>query len=185
MSTRRLFFALWPTASMQSELAAAARLAMDSVHGGRVVPRESLHLTLAFLGSVPEPAIVTVRESAREACQAYPSAGSAAPSLEVTLDEIDYWPRSQVLCATASRESAGAAELAQGLKQSLSAAGFSPDLKPFRAHVTLARQVRGRPADGELSPVRWAFSDFALVESRTGPSGSLYSVLESWPLFRK
>ncbi len=181
MSTRRLFFALWPTASMQSELAAAARVATDSAHGGRVVPRESLHLTLAFLGSVPEPAIVTVRESA---LGVRPSAGSGAPSLEVTLDEIDYWPRSQMLCATASRESAGAAELAERLKRSLSAAGFSPDLKPFRTHVTLARQVRGRPSGRTMSSVRWTFGEFALVESRTGPRGSLYSVLDSWPLCR-
>ncbi len=181
MSTRRLFFALWPTAAMQSKLGAAVRDAMGSVHGGREVPEENLHLTLAFLGSVPETAIVTVRESACQACR---GAGSGPPSLELTLDAIDYWPRSQVLCATASRESAGAAELAEGLKQSLAAAGFSPDLKPFRAHVTLARQVRDRPSGRKLSPVGWTFGAFALVESRTGPSGSLYSVLDSWPLCR-
>jgi RNA 2',3'-cyclic 3'-phosphodiesterase len=181
MSARRLFFALWPTAAMQSELAAAVRAAMGSVHRGWEVQEEKLHLTLAFLGSVPEPAIVTVRESARQACR---TAASGPPSLELTLDTIDYWPRSQVLCATASRETAGAAELAEGLKQSLSAAGFTPDLKPFRAHVTLARQVRERPPAREMSPVRWTFGDFALVESRTGASGSLYSVLDSWPLCR-
>lgn len=181
MNTRRLFFALWPTAAMQGELAAAVRVAMDSVRGGREVPRENLHLTLAFLGSVPDPAIVTVRESALGACR---SCDSGPPFLELTLDAIDYWPRSQVLCATARQASAGAAGLAEALKQCLSAAGFSPDLKPFRAHVTLARQVTDRPSGREMSPVRWTFGEFALLESRTGPSGSLYSVLDSWPLCR-
>ncbi len=181
MSARRLFLALWPTATMQSELAAAAKAALESMRGGREVPRENLHLTLAFLGSVPESRVPALRELAGHAPRA---AGAVSSSLDVTLDAIDYWAQSQVLCATASRAPGGAAELAEALKQSLTAAGFSPDLKPFRAHVTLARQVRGRPADRTMPPVRWTFSDFALIESRTGPGGSLYSVLERWPLCR-
>jgi 2'-5' RNA ligase len=182
MSVRRLFFALWPSAAMQGDLAAAARAAVSSVRGGRAVPRESLHLTLAFLGLVPEAAVEAVQKSARGVC---PALGSARRPLDLTLDTLDYWPRSQVLCATAgAAPSSGAAELAERLKQALIAAGFSPDLKPFRAHVTLARHVSDWPAERDIAPVRWTFSDFALVESRTGPEGSLYSVLDSWPLFR-
>ncbi len=197
---------------MQNALAAAARAAIDSARRARETPAESLHLTLAFLGSVPESSLETLRESARgtsrgladdasrepagdaprEAVRHAPrdpvghAPGASDPaSLDVTLDTIDYWPRAQILCATARREPVEVAAFAERLKHSLCEAGFGPDLKPFRAHITLARQVRGRPTACELSPVRWTFSDFALVESLTGPSGSLYSVLESWPLFRK
>ncbi len=243
MSAHRLFLALWPTAAMQSELADAARAVMESARGGREIPRESLHLTLAFLGSVPEASLPTLRElasaapwklaaDARRVGDGLPAggapqtgdalrasggpwaddglragsgpragdgprandglraddelrtAGTAPSSLDVTLDAIDYWPRSQLLCAMASRTPGGAAQLAEALRQSLVAAGFSPDLKPFRAHVTLARQVRARPAARGMSPVKWTFDDFALIESRTGPAGSLYSVLERWPLGR-
>lgn len=225
MSAHRLFLALWPTAAMQSELADAARAVMESARGGREIPRESLHLTLAFLGSVPEASLPTLRKLASatpsklaadarrvgdglpaggasrtgdalragggrraddgpRADDARRAAGTAPSSLDVTLDAIDYWPRSQLLCAMASRTPGGAAQLAEALRQSLVAAGFSPDLKPFRAHVTLARQVRARPAARGMSPVKWTFDDFALIESRTGPAGSLYSVLERWPLGR-
>ncbi len=209
-STRRLFFAFWPTAAMQSDLAAAARAQMESMLGGRLVPRENLHLTLAFLGSVPETSVPALRELAGklgaklagelagELTRGAPSmpAGDApqparsvphriemARTIEVTLDTIDYWPRAQILCAAGSGGPTGAAGFAEHLKASLSSAGFTPDLKPFRLHVTLARQVRGCPSDPRMTSVRWAFSDFALVESHTHPSGSLYSVLESWPLF--
>ncbi len=184
MMARRLFFALWPTAAMQSELAAAVRPTMQAMRVGRATPRESLHLTLAFLGSVPESCIETLRAAVDHVRRTPGSAAARDAILDVTLDTVDYWPRSQLLCATPSREPAAAAAFADEVKHALSSAGFTPDLKPFRAHVTLARQVSRGPADRGMTPVRWTFCDFALVESRTGPDRSLYSVLESWPLFR-
>ncbi|MGH8149591.1 MAG: RNA 2',3'-cyclic phosphodiesterase [Steroidobacteraceae bacterium] len=182
---RRLFFALWPSAAMQRELEAAARIPPDSMRGGRQVAAESLHLTLAFLGSVPEASLEAVKECARIASRA---SRIAPPALGVTLDTIEYWPRSQLLCATPGREPAGAAEFAEDLQRGLCDAGFTPDRTPFRAHVTLARRVRRRPAGEppvlEMPQVRWTCADFALVDSRTGPGGSAYSVLESWLLCR-
>jgi 2'-5' RNA ligase len=35
-----------------------------------------------------------------------------------------------------------------------------------------------------LRPVVWTFDAFALVDSRTEPSGPLYSVIDSFPLIR-
>ena len=73
------------------------------------------------------------------------------------------------------------------MKRELVAAGFTPDLKPFRPHVTLARKVRvagGRERirdEGlELRPIRWTFSSFALVDSRTEEDGAIYTVLDSF-----
>lgn len=185
--SRRLFFALWPAAPQQSELEAAANAALAAVRGGRRVARESLHLTLSFLGSVPQAAVASVRECAHSVSEV---SGVALPGLEVALDALEWWPRPRVLCATASRDPEAAAELARTLEDALCDAGFGPDLKPFRAHVTLMRQLGSRSISRQdaaalrMSPVVWTFSDFALVESRPGPEGSVYSVLESWPLCR-
>lgn len=183
----RLFFALWPTEFLQRELEAAASHALGAVREGNRVARESLHLTLVFLGSVPRSSVKCVRACAQRVSEA----STLAPhGLEVTLDALERWSRSRLLCATAHREPEPAAQLARSLKDALCSAGFSPDLKPFRAHVTLVRQLRGgaisRQGAPELriAPVVWKFGDFALVESRPGPGGSAYSVLETWPLCR-
>jgi RNA 2',3'-cyclic 3'-phosphodiesterase len=175
MATRRLFFALWPTVAEQTALAAAVGPVLDATRGGRCVPRENLHLTLAFLGSVPESSLAALRAL-------MPGIGALQAPLTVVLDHIDYWRRSEILCATASSPPIAASALAERLKQALVAAQFAPDLKPFRAHVTLARKVRGIARPLELRPVTWTFTEFALIESRTEASGSLYSALDSWAL---
>jgi len=160
---------------MQSELSVATKDAVADC-GGRPTGRDSLHLTLAFLGSVPETATGLLAETARAtaSCQ-------AAGCVAVTLDALDYWRKPQLLCAVA-RDSQAAAALASGLRQLLIRAGFCPDLKPFRAHATLARKVAHAPKDLRMTPVLWTFTRFALIESRTDPRGSVYSTVDSWAL---
>jgi 2'-5' RNA ligase len=183
MSARRLFFALWPDAAMREALFAATRDAVRSTQGGRSVPVENLHLTLAFLGAVPEPALAGLRQLARDvSTRASTPGGPAAAPLDATLDTIDYWRRARLLCATAAREPPRAAAFALALIGALAAAGFRPDLKPFRAHVTLARQVRDAPRTASMAPVVWTFDALALIESRTAAEGSSYSIVESWAL---
>jgi 2'-5' RNA ligase len=96
-----------------------------------------------------------------------------------------------VLCATAA-ESAGSAparELAEQLGHAALTAGFHPDIKPFRWHLTVARKIHPvRAAQCEwpqpLAPPLLVRCDrFVLMESRPGESGSLYSVVDSWPLY--
>jgi 2'-5' RNA ligase len=60
--------------------------------------------------------------------------------------------------------------------------GNLPQIKPFRVHVTLARKVPHGSHEHTVQSVLWSFTDCALIESRTGPGGSLYSILGSWSL---
>jgi len=76
----------------------------------------------------------------------------------------------------------GAASLARLLSTAAAAAGFSPDLKPFRSHVTVARKVARAPRAIGMREVLWSFDEFALVESRTLAEGPVYSVVESYVL---
>ncbi|HEY2590105.1 MAG TPA: RNA 2',3'-cyclic phosphodiesterase [Steroidobacteraceae bacterium] len=178
MSTRRLFFAFWPSGAMREALSAAIDGAMKAVHVGRPVPLGNLHVTLAFLGSVPEASLDRLVERAREVS----GVGGPGAPIEMRFDRIEHWPRAEILCAAASRMPARAEELSGALKSALVAADFRPDLKPFRAHVTLARQVRRAPYDLGMPAVTWSFGAFALIESRTLPEGSSYSVVGSWAL---
>jgi 2'-5' RNA ligase len=77
---------------------------------------------------------------------------------------------------------AGAAWLAKALQDGAARAGFTPDLKPFRPHVTVARKVVRPTRLLDIDSVRWEFVRFALLESRTQASGPIYSVVEPYVL---
>jgi 2'-5' RNA ligase len=55
-------------------------------------------------------------------------------------------------------------------------------VKRFRAHVTLVRKVPHGSHDHTMQSVLWSFNDCALIDSRTGPVGLVYSILGSWSL---
>jgi RNA 2',3'-cyclic 3'-phosphodiesterase len=185
-TSARLFFALWPDPHAQAALATAADSAIregeQADAGVRRVPAENFHLTLAFLGSVPLSRLVELEETAGR-CAVIPRA-QALP-IEIVLNGIEYWRKPQILCATSSGAPESAVALAESLKQSLIAAGFTPDLKPFRVHATVARKVRRITGELHIEPVRWTFDSIHLVESRTGPAGSTYSTLKKWVLDKR
>ena len=151
------------------------------------MPVQSLHVTLAFLGSVPEGRVPELDRIARRVADAFPA---AAHPLLLTFDRLAHWARPQILCAlgteepAAATDAAGAPALSTMLKNETAAAGFSPDLKPFHAHVTVARKVAHAPSALALQPVLWRFDAFALIESRTDPAGPVYSVIESYLLVK-
>jgi len=177
--SQRLFFALWPDAQARAALAAATQRAVRRC-GGRPVAAANLHVTLAFLGSVPARRISELQRIAREQAAAF----TGEAPLSVTFAQLAHWSRPQILCALAAEAPPAAAALAAALKDTAAAAGFLPDLKPFQAHVTIARKVLHAPAVPIARAVEWRFEDFALVDSRTEPGGPIYSVIESYSLVR-
>jgi RNA 2',3'-cyclic 3'-phosphodiesterase len=176
---QRLFFALWPDAEARSALAHASAKAVRHC-GGRPVPAANLHATLAFLGSVPQGRIPDLERTASELAAGF----APAEPLALTFDRLVHWPRPQILCALAGAGTPAVLALATALRQALLAAGFSPDLKPFEGHVTVARKVARAPTAPLARPVAWLFDSFALVGSRTESAGPIYSVVESYPLVK-
>lgn len=179
VSTRRVFFALWPDETQRRAIEHAAAKAVRH-SGGRPVPAANLHVTLAFLGSVPVARIPELQRIAREQASAF---GEQAP-VTLSFARLARWKEAQVLCALATEERPIARALAAALQDATSTAGFSPDRKPLQAHVTLARKVVRPGAALQLRPIVWRFEAFALIDSRTQPSGPIYSVLETYPLAR-
>jgi RNA 2',3'-cyclic 3'-phosphodiesterase len=175
----RLFFALWPDDAAQADLASATRnVVLES--GGRPVLPRNYHVTLAFIGSVPEKRLADVGAAAEHVSRDF-----AGSSVELTFDGIEYWKKAGVVCATESAASPAAAGLAEALKSRLVAASFTPDLKPFRTHVTLARKVARAPGamhGHHAFSLVWKFAQFALAESRTESDGAVYRLIGSWPI---
>jgi 2'-5' RNA ligase len=111
--------------------------------------------------------------------------------VRLRFDALEYWETPKVLVATASRDSSEANELAIVLGEAAVAAGFAPDfkLKPFRAHLTLARKIAAtQVASVSLPlpldpPMVMRADNFVLMSSRRDGDRSIYSAVDSWPLY--
>ena len=178
-SARRVFFAFWPGEAQRHAIEHAAGKTLRH-SGGRPVAAANLHVTLAFLGNVAVARIPELQRIARE--QAAQFTGQAPATLSFA--RLVHWKEAQVLCALATEERPTGRALAVALQEATSSAGFSPDRKPFQAHITLARKVIRPGSSLQLRPVVWQFEAFALIDSRTQPSGPIYSVLDTYPLAR-
>lgn len=175
----RLFFALQPSLAQNTALTAYVAPLVAQLEG-RAVPAENLHSTLCFIGAVEEERLDALRAAA---------ASIRGRPVRLRFDALEYWETPKVLCATASRDSSEASELAIALGEAVVAAGFAPDIKPFRAHLTLARKISAAhastvPLPLPLEPEMVMRADkFALMSSRREGERSIYSAVETWPLY--
>lgn len=162
----RHFFALWPDPAAATALAALARdLAERS--GGKPVPREKIHLTLAFLGAIEPDAVERARDVA---------ATIGAADFEVGLDRTGSFRGARVGWAGCESPAPGLIELADRLGRSLKDAGFVLEDRAFTPHVTLARRIRTAVPRTPIQPIGWRAQSFALVRSEAGR----YESVGSW-----
>lgn len=168
----RVFFALWPDAAALDALEAAARAGRARC-GGRPMRRDSLHLTLAFIGAVDAARLALLREIA---------AGIAAEPYELVLDRLGWWAHNRILWAGCRAAPCGQRRLFEVLAGALTAAGFQLDPRPHVPHLTLLRQARCDGLPELAAPIRWRVGEFTLAASRLEPDGARYRVLARWPL---
>jgi len=179
--TLRLFFALRPAPEQSAELVERVAPLVAQLQA-QAVPATNLHATLCFIGAVPQGKLAALIEAA---------AGVHGHHATLHFDALEHWPIPKVMCATASDNdgSAPAQALVRQLAAASTAAGLAPDIKPFRPHLTLARKVPApRAAECEwpraLTPgVRVHCDRFVLMQSQRADAGSIYSVVDSWPLY--
>jgi 2'-5' RNA ligase len=168
--TERLFFALWPGASQREALSTVQQALPPG--RGRLVHREDLHITLAFLGDVDAP---------RRSCAEETADGVRVVPFDLMLDRFGCFPRSRVLWCGSSARPQPLLALVHALNGGLIGCGFRLERRPFHPHATLARKSRPLPARALEAPIDWPVSAFSLVTSvpRERPR---YRVLRTWPL---
>jgi RNA 2',3'-cyclic 3'-phosphodiesterase len=168
----RLFFAAFPTSETRRRIASATA-ALRLPKEARLVPAENYHMTIAFVGEV-----------AREQAVALRAIGAAVrcPPFEVCFDAYEHWQKPEVIVAVASECPAVLLELHRALRAGFDHLRLPADRVAFRAHVTLARKITQAPVLKAMSKFSWTVRQFQLLRSARSAEGSVYTVVDSWPL---
>jgi RNA 2',3'-cyclic 3'-phosphodiesterase len=168
----RLFCALRLPDETVEELSRWQAEAFGEAGGVRVLGREQLHVTLAFLGSRPVGELDPIATELRAAALA------AEPA---TLTVKGYRETRSVGMLVLDDEGGRAASLAVDLHERLERLGiYERERREWLPHLTVIRfreRPQLRPELPELGPINP--SDAAVYMSTLRPSGAQYSVLES------
>lgn len=164
----RLFFALWPDDALRRELSALATT-LQAQCGGRKMPPETLHLTLAFLGEVPEDRAARLVD----VCERF-----RCPPGRVALDHLGFFPRGGVVWLGCRSIPKALEDLQANLWQVLATQGFAPPSHSFLPHITLLRKAREPNSERVLNAaLQWHYNQLELIHSVADGAGRRYEVL--------
>lgn len=151
------------------------------------VKPENLHITLKFLGEVEETRLQELRETIASSLR-------GTTPFRLTLEGLGVFPNlraPRVVWAGAKEGAAELAALQARIEEGLCRIGFPREERLFIPHLTLGRvrSLRGREAlvEGISKATSAAFGEMVLesvelMKSQLHPSGSTYTVLESFSL---
>ena len=175
----RIFVAAPLTAAARETIAArlSATLAGRPLPG-RVVDPRHWHLTLRFLGDI---SAAQRRDLCRELRLA--ALGAAFPITFTSLGAFPTPERARVLWLGTGAGAAELAALAAGVEGAAREAGFPPEQRPFRAHLTLARlrpdgDVRALVQRAGRLDVQSTVDQVVVFRSHLGRGGARYEALD-------
>lgn len=141
--------------------------------GARGTHAQDLHLTLRFLGPLSPAALGSVEGAAE-------SVAGLSP-VPLCIDRLGHFPRSGILWGGPAVPGQGLLGLVARLEEALSARGFVPEERSFRAHITLARKVWRPPPMTWAAPIPWIARELVLAAGQEG-AVPRYRVRRSWAL---
>jgi RNA 2',3'-cyclic 3'-phosphodiesterase len=168
----RLFVALLLPDEALACLAAWQERELGAPADARIVSRENLHVTVAFLGSTDASELESIAAAVRE---------TGEDSEPPVFEPLRYRETRSVGMVLLSDEESRAGGLAERVFDRLEELGvYERERRPWLPHVTVLR-FRRRP---RLTPSlpdlgRVVSSEMAVMISRLRPSGAQYEVLES------
>lgn len=175
----RLFAAVEIPKNIQVYLHSMGR----SLHGGRPVPEEQIHITLRFIGEVDGALFHDIRENLREV---------KSQSFDLGIRGVGHFPprgKPRVIWA-GLKQSDPLARLKKKIDSSLLKCGLPPENRKFSPHVTIARLKNcsmQRVTDFLSGNAFLEFEDFRvdcfhLFSSKLSQKGATHIVEESYPL---
>ena len=150
------------------------------------VRAENLHVTLKFLGEVPEPQVPRI-------CDALKTVPANAMRLQP--DRVECLPERgavRVISAGVGGELERVCDLFDGIERACEPLGFAGERRKYRPHITLARlrsflppHTRRSLADAgskHLPAPEFVVGEFVIMQSRLHPKGAQYIPLARFPL---
>ncbi len=166
----RLFVAVWPPGEVLERLAALPR---PETPGLRWTEPHQWHVTLRFLGHVPEVDVVG---------EALAGVGAGGPVTAVVGPTVGRFGQRVLHVPVTGLEGIAAAVVGRTAHL-----GRPPEDRPFTGHFTLARAAKTgradlRPLVGARVEARWEVDAVCLVESNLSRTGARYEIVERFPL---
>jgi RNA 2',3'-cyclic 3'-phosphodiesterase len=193
----RLFVAAYPPPAVLADFVTcvsglAVGAPREPGQSVRLVPPERIHLTLNFLGDVPDEREPAADEALAAAVRHWTRSGGSNDRVGRRHGEPRSAPQLRIggggrfgrgtfttLWAGIRGDTAQLGDLVTEVRRELRAARLPFDAKPFRPHVTIARPGDRLPADdlaadlavlGKYEGPTWTVDKIALVESQPGPN---------------
>ncbi|MGH8949957.1 MAG: RNA 2',3'-cyclic phosphodiesterase [Acidimicrobiia bacterium] len=152
---------------------------------GRVIPAENWHITLRFLGRTDEVAYDRLLGAM--------DGSDLGSTFDLGLGELGAFPRARnatVLWLAVTNGGERLDDLAAEVEEASQTAGFPPEDRPFRPHLTLSRI---RPAEDVNALIDgfsgvgtvWRCRSVVVYRSHSGRGGARYEALETFPLTGK
>ena len=146
----------------------------------------NLHLTLKFLGEIPQTSVADISQAASRAA-------TGVQRFSIRLAETGAFPsrgQARVLWLGINDLSGKLAELQAQLESESARAGFAKEARPFHPHLTIARlrQPAGTRAladahkQMEFEPVEIDVTELVVIRSELSSEGSKYTVVSRHPL---
>lgn len=183
----RAFLAVELPESLRQEVAAFQSQLKTARGDVKWVELDNLHLTLKFLGNIEESQLPSLKETLAAGVR-------EIPPFAVHLEGIGAFPGTmnpRVIWVGASEGKESLIELAQAAERTCSDLGFTPEDRPFSAHLTIGR-VRSRerlaPLIKKLQAAEFRGSvpapveKIVLFQSTLSPRGPTYTPLGEIPL---
>jgi 2'-5' RNA ligase len=155
MTSRTLFFALWPDSRQRDRMRDFISPVVRQVEG-RATDRREWHITLCYLGDIDEALIPGLIEGARK-IQFEP--------FRLRLDRMEFWPRPKIAAMVPPRVPSDLQKLVDDLNSLAMEAGVLPAERVYRPHITVVRNARPFVTERLAQSAETEWSSFELLES--------------------
>ena len=188
--THRLFVACELPVEVRDAVGGLVESLREQSDGAvRWVNPQSLHVTLKFLGEVPERQLPAVKLALQEAVVRH-----SAFFLELSsIGTFGGREGLRVMWAAVAGDVLRLEALGRDVNRALAVVGFEPETRPFRPHLTLGRvrndvptrqraEIEVAVGKTQIPECEWRTSEIALVRSRLQPGGARHDTIATFPL---